>query len=482
VLRTGRDTQAARAARVGAWRVRGLLSVHAELQADEQRECSVLVLVDDAYFEYVVGADSDAFRLALAALSVDARAQRSGFVAARVSRRHPGESTAFRGARTYSRAAVVHWYGSAMGKTGAPALRITVDASHVSSLVSIAALGVVAGFGESSTAWMLFALVVLAASVVASVHHAEVIAARVGPTLGALVLALAVTVIEVGLIVSMMTNDTPASAVVARDTVYSAVIIVTNGILGVCLLAGGLRFRELEFHAGGTSSLLAVLAVLSGLTLILPNYTTSTPGPTYNTAQLVFASSAALVLYGCLVFAQTKTHKDYFEPAGTGDDTAAHGAHPTPSRRMAWLSFVCLMLSLGSVIGFAKTLSPAIEKGIAAVGAPPATVGIVIALLVLAPETWAAVSAARHNKLQTSLNLALGSGAASIALTIPTVSAFAILTERPLVLGLDAKNVAFLTLTFVTSGLTLGRGSTTALQGLTHLVLLGSFLAFSFIP
>jgi Ca2+:H+ antiporter len=367
-----------------------------------------------------------------------------------------------------------------MGKTGATTPRI--DLSHASSLVSVAALAVVASFGSSATAWTLFAVVVLGASVTTAVHHAEVIAARVGPTLGALVLALAVTVIEVGLIVSMMTNDTPDSALVARDTVYAAVIIVTNGILGVCLLAGGLRFKELEFHAGGTSSLLAVLGVLSGLTLILPNYTTSTPGPTYNTAQLVFASTASLVLYGCLLFAQTKTHKDYFEATEMADDSTPHASHAIPTRRMAWLGFVCLMLSLCAVIGLAKTLSPAIEKGIAAIGAPRATVGIVIALLVLAPETWAAVSAARHNRLQTSLNLALGSGAASIALTIPTVSAFAIVTERPLVLGLDSKNVAFLTLTFVTSGLTLGRGSTTALQGLTHLVLLGSFLAFSFIP
>ncbi|HEX6273455.1 MAG TPA: hypothetical protein VFZ53_10450 [Polyangiaceae bacterium] len=369
-----------------------------------------------------------------------------------------------------------------MGESATPAPRLGIDASHVSSLVSIAALVLVVAAGSASTLVTLFAVLVLGASVMTAVHHAEVVAARVGPTRGALVLALAVTVIEVGLIVSMMTNDTPNSAVVARDTVYSAVIIVTNGILGVCLLAGGLRFRELEFHAGGTSSLLAVLAVLSGLTLILPNYTTSTPGPTYNSAQLVFASAASLVLYGCLVFAQTKTHKDYFEPTDSRGDVGGHAAHPVPTRRMAWQSFVCLMLSLCAVIGFAKTLSPAIEESLVAVGAPRATVGIVIALLVLAPETWAAVSAARHNKLQTSLNLALGSGAASIALTIPTVSAFAIVTDRPLVLGLDSKNVTFLALTFVTSGLTLGRGSTTALQGLTHLVLLGSFLAFSFIP
>lgn len=357
-----------------------------------------------------------------------------------------------------------------------------ISASHVSSLVSVGALWAIASFGSNSALWMVFSVLVLAVSVTNAVHHAEVIAERVGPTLGAVVLALAVTVIEVGLIVSMMTNDTPDSAVVARDTVFAAIIIVTNGILGVSLLVGGLRFRELGFHAGGTSSLLAVLAVLSGLTLILPNYTTSTPGPTYNTGQLVFASVASLVLYGCLLFAQTKTHKDFFESPTPPNEATAGADHVPPTRRMAWIGFACMVLSLAAVIGLAKSLSPTIEQAILSAGAPRATVGIVIALLVLAPETWAAVKAARKNELQSSLNLALGSGAASIALTIPVVSAFAIVTERPLVLGLEAKNVAFLTLTFVTCGLTLGRGSSNALQGLTHLVLLGAFLAFSFMP
>jgi len=355
------------------------------------------------------------------------------------------------------------------------------DLSHLSSVLSLLVLGLVTQVGKGPL-WTLLAVVVLASAVVTSVHHAEVMAARLGPSLGAIVLALAVTVIEVGLIVSMMTNDTPDSAVVARDTVFAAVIIVTNGILGVCLFVGGLRKREMAFHTGGTSSLLAVLAVLSGLTLVLPNFTTSSAGGTYTTPQLVFASVAALALYGCLLFAQTRTHKDYFETPSDGDDAAPDVSHTAPTRRGAWLAFVALLMSLCAVIGFAKTLSPAIEAGVLALGAPRATVGIVIALLVLAPETWAAVSAARDNRLQTSLNLALGSGAASIALTIPVVAAFVISTGRPLVLGLEPKSLAFLVLTFLTSGLTLGRGSTTALQGLIHLVLLGAFLALSFLP
>lgn len=322
------------------------------------------------------------------------------------------------------------------------------------------------------------AVVFLGVAVVTAVHHAEVIAERLGPSMGALILALSVTVIEVGLIVALMTNDTPNSAVVARDTVFAAVIIVTNGIVGVCLFVGGLRYREMGFRVQGSSSMLGVLAVLSGLTLVLPNHTTSTEAGTYSFGQLVFASLASLLLYGLLVFAQTKTHRDYFET-----ETAAAGLEDDrPTARAALLSFGALLFSLVAVIGLAKSLSPTIEATVVELGAPPAFVGIIIALLVLLPEAWAAVSAARANQLQTSLNLALGSGAASIALTVPVVAAFSILTSRTLTLGVDAKGTAFLVLTFITGGLTLGTGKTTMLQGALHLMLLFAYLVTSFIP
>ncbi len=349
-----------------------------------------------------------------------------------------------------------------------------------SLLISIALvfiLGFVIFFKDLSPIITWSAVLFLGLAVMTAVHHAEVIAHRVGPSLGALVLAVSVTVIEVGLITALMLNGSPDSSVVARDTVFSAVIIVTNGIVGVCLLFGGLKYKEVGFHVQGASAMLSVLAALSGLTLVLPNYTSSSPGATYTTGQLLFASAASLLLYAALVWSQTKIHKDYFEPAEITEE-----AIETPSRKETWMSFFGLVLSLVVVIGLAKTLSPSIESGLAAVGAPRAFVGIVIALLVLLPEAWAAVSAARANQLQTSLNLALGSGAASIALTIPVVSAFSILTERPLVLGLDPKSTAFLVLTFIVGGMTLGTGRTTALQGLVHLVLLGAFLVLSFIP
>ncbi len=357
--------------------------------------------------------------------------------------------------------------------------KIPLDMSH---LLSFACLLVLIGSVAYGTAafWVQgLAMLFLGASVLTAVHHAEVVAHRVGPSLGALILALAVTVIEVGLIVSLMSNDSADSPTVARDTVFSAVIIVTNGIVGVCLLLGGLRHRELGFQIQGASSLLAVLAVLAGLTMVLPNFTTSTVGSTYSFGQLIFVSLACLLLYGLLVFFQTISHKDYFEPRPI-ETLVPHMS--TPSLRLTWLSFAGLMISLTAVIGFAKVLSPAIEAGVTALNAPRIVVGIVIALLVLLPETWAAISAARANQLQTSLNLALGSGAASIALTIPVVAAFSIMTERKLALGLDSKGMAFLLLTFILGGLTLGTGRTTALQGATHLVLLMAYLVMSFIP
>lgn len=352
------------------------------------------------------------------------------------------------------------------------------DMTHILSALSVLLMFFVFYIGTANYAFLGLALLFLGVAVMTAVHHAEVIALRVGPSLGALILALSITVIEVGLIVSLMSNDSETSPVVARDTVFAAVIIVTNGIVGVCLLLGGLRYRELGFHVQGANSLLAVLAVLSGLTLVLPNYTTSTSDATYTVGQLIFASVAALTLYGALVWFQTKTHRDYFEPEAATDPENSN----LPTTRAATISFIALMLSLVAVIGLAKSLSPAIESGIAAIGAPKAAVGIVIAILVLLPETWASISAARANQLQTSLNLALGSGAASIALTIPVVSVFSILTERQLTLGLDAKGTAFLLLTFITCGLTLGTGRTTALQGAVHLVILAAFVVMSLIP
>lgn len=327
---------------------------------------------------------------------------------------------------------------------------------------------------------LLLALVgvALCAAVFTAVHHAEVVAHRVGEPFGTLVLAVAVTVIEVALIVSVMLTSGPEKAGLARDTVFAAVMIVCNGIVGMCLLVGGLRHREQDFQSRGASAALAVLASLSVLTLVMPNYTTTSVGPLLSSSQLAFAGVSSLVLYGVFVFVQTVRHRDYFL-AGTPDENV-HAAPPTAAQALTagGLLLVCLV----AVVLLAKVLSPVVETAVKNAGAPAAVVGIVIAALVLLPEGLAAVRAARVDRLQNSLNLALGSALASIGLTIPTVAGVFLYTGQPLVLGIDGKETVLLVLTLIVGTLTLSSGRTTILQGAVHLSLFAAYLFLSFAP
>jgi Ca2+:H+ antiporter len=320
--------------------------------------------------------------------------------------------------------------------------------------------------------------VVLIATVFAAVYHAEVIAHRVGEPFGSLVLAVAVTVIEVALIVSVMVG-VEGKAGLARDTVFAAVMIICNGVVGLCLLAGGVRHHEQGFQIQGASAALAVLAALTTLTLILPNATMTTPGPVFSTSQLAFAGVVSLVLYGAFIFIQTIRHRDYFLPAQSADEEA-HAAPPSNSATLVSLGL--LLAALVAIVGLAKLLTPTVEATIARFGAPAAVVGIVIAGLVLLPEGLAAVRAARGNRLQTSLNLALGSALASIGLTIPTVAVVSIVLGQPLELGLDRKDMVLLALTVLVGVITLGTGRTTVLQGIVHLVIFAAFLFFAVVP
>jgi Ca2+:H+ antiporter len=320
---------------------------------------------------------------------------------------------------------------------------------------------------------------VLIATVFAAVYHAEVVAHRIGEPFGTLVLAVAVTVIEVALIVSIMLGFAADKAGLARDTVFAAVMIVCNGIVGLCLLAGGVRHHEQGFQLQGASAALAVLAALTVLTLIVPNFTTSTPGPTFTNSQLMFAGLVSLVLYGSFVFIQTVRHRDYFlPPEADSDDVHA----PPPSTTVALISAALLGVTLIGIVGLAKSLTPALEAIIAWLGAPKAVVGIAIALLVLLPEGVAALRAASANRLQTSLNLALGSALASIGLTIPAVAAVSILLGQPLALGLGVKDMVLLALTLLVGVITLGTGRTTVLQGIVHLVIFATFLFLAVVP
>lgn len=322
--------------------------------------------------------------------------------------------------------------------------------------------------------------VALIAAVIAAVHHAEVVAHRVGEPLGAVVLALAITVIEVALIVTMMLSGGPDQNTLPRDTIFSAIMIICNGLLGLCLLIGALRHREQTFHVVGANAALATLVALSTLSLVLPVFTTSSSGPTYTQGQLLFAAIASLVLWGAFVFVQTVRHRDYFLPADQVADENAHA--PPPSMRHAVLSFILLFVALVAVVGLAKVMSPLIEAAVAAIGAPRGVIGVAIAMLVLLPETWAAVRAASANRLQTSLNLALGSALASIGLTIPAVAFTSVVLGTPLVLGLDPKDLTLLLLTFLVASITLVAGRTHVMLATVHLAIFGAFLLLAFIP
>jgi len=319
---------------------------------------------------------------------------------------------------------------------------------------------------------------VLIATVFAAVYHAEVVAHRIGEPFGTLVLAVAVTVIEVALIVSVMIAAPAEKAGLARDTVFAAVMIVCNGIVGLCLLWGGARHYEQGFQVHGASAALAVLAALTILTLILPNVSASAPGPLFSTPQLVFAGIVSLVLYGSFVFIQTVRHRDYF--LRIEDDEEAHA--PPPTNTTAAVSAALLLVALVAVVGLAKLLTPTVEIGVARLNVPKAVVGIVIAALVLLPEALAALRAARANRLQTSLNLALGSALASIGLTIPAVAVVSIVLGQPLELGLGEKDQILLVLTLLVGVITLGTGRTTVLQGIVHLVIFAVFLFFAVVP
>jgi Ca2+:H+ antiporter len=321
--------------------------------------------------------------------------------------------------------------------------------------------------------------VALILAVFAAVYHAEVVAHRTGEPFGTLVLAVAVTIIEVALIVSVMVAAPAEKAGLARDTVFAVVMIVCNGIVGLCLLWGGARHHEQGFQVHGASAALAVLAALTMLTLVLPNFATSAPGPLFSTSQLVFAGTVSLVLYGSFVFIQTVRHRDYFL-AGKPDNEEAHA--PPPSNTTAAVSAGLLFAVLVAIVGLAKSLTPTLEIGVARLDVPKPVVGIVIAALVLLPEGLAALRAARANQLQTSLNLALGSALASIGLTIPVVAGVSIVIRQPLELGLGTKDEVLLALTLLTGVITLGTGRTTVLQGIVHLVIFAVFLFFAVVP
>ncbi len=346
--------------------------------------------------------------------------------------------------------------------------------------------------------------VVLIGAIAGAVHHAEVVAHRVGEPFGSIVLAVAVTVIEVALIVTLMVSGGPETSTLARDTVFAAVMITTNGIVGLALWIGTRHHGMAIFNAEGAGAALATVAALAGLTMVLPNFTMSRPGPEFSPAQLTFAACASLVLYALFITTQTVRHRDFFMPVEEADliasgsttvaavetitdessdaDVGVDDGAERPTGREAMKSVGLLLVALVAVVGLAKVESPAIESGVASLGFPQSFVGVVIALLVLMPEGLAAVRAARRNRVQTSLNLAYGSAMASIGLTIPAIALASIWLNGPLLLGLNPTQMVLLALTVAVGVLTVVPGRATRLQGGVHLVLFASFFFLAIYP
>lgn len=334
--------------------------------------------------------------------------------------------------------------------------------------------------GFELSGWYSAALAVgLIASVMAAVHHAEVIAYGIGEPLGTLVLALAVTVIEVSLIVSIMMSAESGATVLARDTVFATVMIILNLIIGLSFLIGGARFGEQSFILPGISTALTTLAAIVVLTLVLPNYTTSMSGPRYSDSQLIFVAVVSLVLYVLFVFIQAVRHRDYFLTSQMREEAEQQA---DVSIKILLVSGIFLLLSLVGVVLSAKLLSPEVKTFVHAMGAPEALVGIIIAAIVLLPEGYASLRAAANNQLQTSLNLALGSALATIGLTIPVVAVVAIAMDMTLVLGLDNKSIVLLILSLFIASLSMSTGRITVMQGAVHVVLFLTYLFMTVVP
>jgi len=342
--------------------------------------------------------------------------------------------------------------------------------------------------------WVLaIEAVFLIGSVLAAVHHAETIAHKVGEPFGSLLLAVAVTVIEVALIVTLMVSGKGDTSTLARDTVFAAVMLTMNGIVGISLAVGAVKYHLAVFNPEGTGSALGAVILLATLTLVLPRFTTSSPSPMFVSAQLTFVAVASIVVYGLFVFTQTIKHRDFFLPpvvsssepvakaAPSSDDDDSEHACP-PDRFATITSAIMLPITLVCVVGLTKVESPAIEVGVRALGFPASFVGVIIAIMVLLPESIAAVRAAAQNRTQISLNLGYGSAMASIGLTIPTLALASHWLPTPLTLGLEPIQIVLLAVSSVVAVLTVVPGRAKTLHASLHLVLLAVFVFLAIVP
>ncbi|WP_424814376.1 calcium:proton antiporter [Roseococcus sp. YIM B11640] len=352
---------------------------------------------------------------------------------------------------------------------------------EAAALLGLASVAVAPLLGNGTPPGLLFLWLfpLLLWCAITVVRHADALADLLGEPYGTLILTLSAVIMEVALIAgAMLTGEEDPQ--VARDTMFAVLMIVLNGLVGLCLVIGAIRHGEQEFNLSGASAYLSVIATLSVLTLVLPDFTTSRPTHGFTMGQALFFSAVSLLLYGVFLQVQTSRHRTFFqEPAHRPPEEETHGHQASGSVRH---HAVWLVLSLLPVLLLADDLSLAIERGALALALPPAVGGLLIAVLVLAAEGISAVAAARANRLQRAMNIALGSALSTIGLTIPAVMLVCLITGQAVVLGLSQEARSLLLLTLFVSLLTFGTGRTNILVGAVHLVLFVTYLALIFMP
>lgn len=324
----------------------------------------------------------------------------------------------------------------------------------------------------------LFAIIVWSAISVA--RHADCLAIKLGEPYGTLILTLSAISIEVVMISTAMLHGAN-NPTLGRDSIFAVIVIALNGLVGLCLLLGGLRYREQHYNLQGVNAYLNVIMSLAVLGLVLPNFTTSTSGPTFSIEQAIFLAVMSLLLYGIFLFIQTMRHRRYFvdsrEPA-----TATDSAHHPLRTRSTPFHATMLLLYLVAVISLSEKFAIPLDNSIEKFHMPQAFGGAIIAALVLSPEGFGAIDASLRNQLQRSINILFGSVLATIGLTIPAVVTIGLVTKRSVALGVEGGNLPLLLLTLAVSVVTFTSRKTNILQGCVHLLLFAVFVLLIFAP
>ncbi|HEY3521647.1 MAG TPA: calcium:proton antiporter [Rhodanobacteraceae bacterium] len=312
---------------------------------------------------------------------------------------------------------------------------------------------------------------------ISATRHAEHLAMRFGEPYGTLMLTLSAISLEIATVVTVMLHNAD-NPTFGRDTMFSVVMIVLNGIIGVALLAGGLRHHEQSYNLRGANAFLGLLVPLATLALIWPNVTITTGGGTLSSVQKIFLLAMSLLLYASFLVIQTRTHTSFFVAEGEPDE---HDVHHRSPHAWSWHAAM-LLIYLVMVVLLAKLFALPLETGVMRLGLPLKVAGLAVAVLVLAPEGIAAIRAARFNQMQRAMNVGLGTALSTIALTVPAILLIDIGSERTVVLGLGAADTMLLVLTFAVTMLTFSSGRTYAMQGLVHLLLFLSYIVLIFSP